>query len=144
MTFRGTYQDKTVRWMLKKVPLIEENANELLSEVQNKFFQFSKDYDELNEYCRNIINYGKKDYDLKKAIITTKIKMMPETCKNLNNLITQLSKLEINDLILKKKVKDQLQIVKEKLLLKEREIPKILNNILDKENLVSKRMNFKE
>jgi hypothetical protein len=98
----------------------------------------------LNEYCKNIINYGKKDYDLKKAIITTKIKILPETCKNLHYLISQLSKLEIKDLMLKKKVKDQLQIVNEKLLQKEREVPRILNNILDKENLVSKRMNFRE
>lgn len=112
--------------------------------MQRRFLEFSKDYDEINDYSKNLTTLSKNDYNKKKNAITHKIKSMPELCQSLNSLIAQLSKLEIRDPGLKKRVKDQLSMVNERFSPKQKEIYKIVNNILEKEKIVSQRLGLNE
>ena len=51
------------------MPLIEEVPNDILKNLQDKFLQFNKDFEEILEYYNNLPTLSRKEYD---RIVTTK------------------------------------------------------------------------
>jgi len=51
------------------MPLIEEVPNDILKNLQDKFLQFNKDFEEILEYYNNLTTLSRKEYD---RIVTAK------------------------------------------------------------------------
>jgi len=51
------------------MPLIEEAPNDILKNLQDKFLQFNKDFEEILEYYNNLTTLSRKEYD---RIVTAK------------------------------------------------------------------------
>lgn len=113
--------------------------------------EFSRDYDEINEYNENLKTLSIKEYKKKQDLITFKIKTLPHSCQHLNNIISEISRIEIKDTrlnvnlnLMKKRVKDQLNVINERFLPKQNELPKILNSICENEKQKSQNLGCDE
>lgn len=49
-----------------KVPFVEDNANELLAALQNKFLEFTRTFDQIKDYCKSLTYLGQNEYNKKK------------------------------------------------------------------------------
>ena len=76
-------------------------TNELLSEIQKRFLEFLRDFEEIDDYCNRITTFTIQDFNRKKNIINTKTKTIYDICQNLNNAVESISRLEIKDIGLK-------------------------------------------
>lgn len=77
MTFRTQLKEINVcTLIIYKVPFIEDNANELLSSLQNKFLEFTRSFDQIKDYCKSITYLGQKEYNKKKNEMYFEIKLV--------------------------------------------------------------------
>jgi t-SNARE complex subunit (syntaxin) len=70
------------------------------------------------------------------------IKRLPESLKLIDSLIDSLSSAELQDLSLKSKVREQINIIKEKLNPKKKEVNQMLNKIVEKETKFTQRLSI--
>ena len=48
---------------IRKIPLIEDNANDQFSQLQSRYIEFMKDFEQISEYEKKLDKMERKEYD---------------------------------------------------------------------------------
>ncbi len=62
MTFKGNQREFSVKTKLPKTPLIEELSNDKLADLQNRFLEFTRNFEEIKEFAKSMGTYSRTEY----------------------------------------------------------------------------------
>jgi hypothetical protein len=48
---------------IRKIPLIEDNANDQFNQLQSRYIEFMRDFEEISEYEKKLNKMERKEYD---------------------------------------------------------------------------------
>ena len=92
-------------------PLLNGNIESNLKELQNEYFNFSKNLGELKKYNEKIAVCSKKEFISLKNEVDSLQKNLIQNIGKLNNLTKNLKSQETTNEDLKKKIKDQIKLI---------------------------------
>ena len=92
-------------------PLLNENIESNLKELQNEYLNFSKNLSELKKYNEKIAICSKKEFMSTKNELDSLQKNIIQNIGKLNNLTKNLKNQDSTNEELKKKIKDQIKMI---------------------------------
>ncbi len=92
-------------------PLLNENIESNLKELQNEYLNFSKNLSELKKYNEKIAICSKKEFMSIKNELDSLQKNIIQNIGKLNNLTKNLKNQDTTNEELKKKIKDQIKMI---------------------------------
>lgn len=113
---------------------MEETINNQTDLLQEKFLEFNKNFEEIKDFNNRLDKLTLKDYMKQKAEIHQKINSTPILISNINSLITTLTSTDIREPKLKSRVIEKIKIVDGKIIEKNKELAKIMDEIVEKES----------
>lgn len=84
-----------------KTPLIEDNANEQMRNLEEIFREFSRNFEDIKDFNLNMKGMNVKDYKRMKPEIHKKIGNTPGLLESINTIVLRLRNYEVKDLIMK-------------------------------------------
>ena len=112
-------------------PLLNENIESNLKELQNEYYNFSKNLSELKKYNEKIAICSKKEFMSFKNDLDSLQKNIIQNMGKINNLTKNLKSQETTNEELKKKIKDQIKIIDSRFPDKTKEFKNILIQIYE-------------
>ena len=112
-------------------PLLNENIESNLKELQNEYYNFSKNLSELKKYNEKIAICSKKEFMSIKNELDSLQKNIIQNIGKLNNLTKNLKNQDTTNEELKKKIKDQIKIIDSRFPDKTKEFKNILIQIYE-------------
>ena len=112
-------------------PLLNENIESNLKELQNEYLNFSKNLGELKKYNEKIAICSKKEFMSFKNDLDSLQKNIIQNMGKINNLTKNLKSQETTNEELKKKIKDQIKIIDSRFPDKTKEFKNILIQIYE-------------
>lgn len=113
---------------------MEETISNQTDLLQEKFLEFNKNFEEIKDFNNRLNKLTLKDYMKQKAEIHQKINSTPVLISNINSLITTLTSTDIREPKLKSRVIEKIKIVDGKIIEKNKELAKIMDEIVEKES----------
>ena len=113
---------------------MEETISNQTDLLQEKFLEFNKNFEEIKDFNNRLNRLTLKDYMKQKAEIHQKISSTPVLISNINSLITTLTSTDIREPKLKSRVIEKIKIVDGKIIEKNKELAKIMDEIVEKES----------
>ena len=107
-------------------PLLNENIESNLKELQSEYFNFSKNLGELKKFNEKIAVCSKKEFMSFKNDLDSLQKNIIQNMGKINNLTKNLKSQETTNEELKKKIKDQIKIIDSRFPDKTKEFKNIL------------------
>ena len=107
-------------------PLLNENIESNLKELQSEYLNFSKNLGELKKYNEKIAVCSKKEFMSFKNDLDSLQKNIIQNMEKINNLTKNLKSQETTNEELKKKIKDQIKIIDSRFPDKTKEFKNIL------------------
>ena len=112
-------------------PLLNENIESNLKELQSEYLNFSKNLGELKKYNEKIAICSKKEFMSFKNDLDSLQKNIIQNMGKINNLTKNLKSQETTNEELKKKIKDQIKIIDSRFPDKTKEFKNILIQIYE-------------
>ncbi len=112
-------------------PLLNENIESNLKELQNEYLNFSKNLSELKKYNEKIAVCSKKEFISLKNEVDSLQKNLIQNIGKLNNLTKNLKSQETTNEDLKKKIKNQIKLIDTRYPEKRKEYKNILIQIYE-------------
>ena len=112
-------------------PLLNENIESNLKELQSEYLNFSKNLGELKKYNEKIAVCSKKEFMSFKNDLDSLQKNIIQNMGKINNLTKNLKSQETTNEELKKKIKDQIKIIDSRFPDKDKEFKNILIQIYE-------------
>ena len=112
-------------------PLLNENIESNLKELQSEYLNFSKNLGELKKYNEKIAICSKKEFMSIKNELDSLQKNIIQNIGKINNLTKNLKSQETTNEELKKKIKDQIKIIDSRFPDKTKEFKNILIQIYE-------------
>ena len=112
-------------------PLLNENIESNLKELQSEYLNFSKNLGELKKYNEKIAVCSKKEFMSFKNDLDSLQKNIIQNMGKINNLTKNLKSQETTNEELKKKIKDQIKIIDSRFPDKTKEFKNILIQIYE-------------
>jgi hypothetical protein len=113
---------------------LEETISNQTDLLQEKFLEFNKNFEEIKDFNNRLNKLTLTDYMKQKAEIHQKISSTPVLISNINSLITTLTSTDIREPKLKSRVIEKIKIVDGKIIEKNKELAKIMDEIVEKES----------
>jgi hypothetical protein len=113
---------------------LEETINNQTDLLQEKFLEFNKTFEEIKDFNTRLNKLSLKEYIKQKADIHHKITSTPVLISNINSIISTLTSTEIKEPKIKSRVQEKIKIVDEKIIEKNKELARIMNEIVEKES----------
>ena len=112
-------------------PLLNENIESNLKELQSEYLNFSKNLGELKKFNEKIAVCSKKEFMSFKNDLDSLQKNIIQNMEKINNLTKNLKSQETTNEELKKKIKDQIKIIDSRFPDKTKEFKNILIQIYE-------------
>lgn len=127
----------------KSTPLVEEEKHQqVFNALQNKFMEMLRIYDQMMDYSNRLENLSRKDYERIKTSVHKSIQVLPAMISDINCMSMDLRAASLKDKELKQRIAQQLQIIDQKLKPKQDELPRIINLIVEREKVLTRKISL--
>ncbi len=116
--------------------VIQSELQIIFQQIESGFLDINKDYNDLKEFNRKIPTLTRKEYEKVKDDIHAKIQMIPNILKNINQNYDEITGKKFST-DLSEEMRQKLEIIKEKLNTRVTDFPNLINQIFEREKIVS-------
>lgn len=93
---------KTVKNIkLTQIPFLEESINNLTEQINSKYLEFMRNYEDIKTFCQILRNISINDYKEQQGKIHMKMRRAPKILEEINEIERQLISMDVRDPILK-------------------------------------------
>lgn len=115
-----------------------------MNSLQEKFLEFNKNYENIKDFNIRLDKMSMKEYVRVKPEMHLKISSIPVILNDINSITNRITSSEIKDIRLRNNAYEKMKIVEEKIISKNNELNKMMNDIVEKERMMfNKNVDYK-